>query len=467
MKHVSPFLLPMVLVTWPALAQLDPEDAQVISYFPQVADGGLPSQKWVTSFTFLNPHPSIKANVTLDIYGNDGSPLALDFGAGPTSETSFSLTAQGTITFVSRGASSNIATGWAVVTSSLPLQGVVRYQYSVHGVPQQGVSVEATPASLDFLAPATINSGIALVNPNDSADVTIYVLDTNGVTVASSSVMLASGAHQAFNLNQVFPSLPPGFRGSVQISSGTQNYFVALILSGDGGVLSSLPPAGLAWPPSQYERIWKIWMKVLNAALNNSRAAPSLSKDPGLVIDPSTQALNSFACVSVFNWCPVPDDTVHIFYNIAELMSDSDGELAFIAAHELGHVIQSHSATLPYAQFDLKFVPSNAEWDADIWGLILSLEAGYDPWSGTGALGRLMTASTGVATGLLAANFDGINDPHGSLFQRLGNIWNSLVTACSQTQACAQYKAIFHPHFPGSAPLLRRPVAAQAKEDGR
>ena len=448
--------LALALIFWPALlrAQLDPEDAQVISYFPQVADGGSVAQKWVTSFTFLNPHPSIKANVVLNIYGNDGNSLALDFGAGPTSQTSFTLAPQASVTFVSRGSSPAIATGWAVVTSSLPVQGVVEYRYSVNGVPQQGVSVEATPASLYFVAPVTSNSGIALANPNDSEDVTIHVLDTNGYTVASSSVTLGPGVHQAFNLDQVFPSLPAGFRGSVQISGGTQNYFVALILSGDGGVLSSLPPSGFAWPPSQYERVWKVWLKVLNAAFEDSRAAPALTKAPGLVIDPNTQALNSFACVWAFTpWCSVPDDSVHIFFNVAELVSDSDGELAFFAAHELGHVIQSHSATLGVAQLDLKFVPADREWDADLWGLILSLEAGYDPWSGTGALGRLYTAGNG----LLAPNFDGISgDPHGSLLQRLDNILNALEQACSGSPAtCAQYKAIFHPHFPSSAPLDR------------
>lgn len=460
MRYLSlSILLTIILIPGSLRAQLDPQDVQVVSYFPQVADGGSAAQKWLTSFTFLNPHFTIKATATLRILGNDGNPLALDFGAGPTSQTTFTLAPQGSVTFVSTGASTSIATGWAFVTSTLPLEGVVQYRYSVNGVAQQGVSVEATPASIGFLSPVTAVSGVALANPYaGSIGIVVSVLDTNGQQVASSTVNLSPSTHQAFNLAQVFPSLGAAFRGSVQLSGSTAGtYFVALILSGDGGVLSSLPPSGLPWPAAQFERTWKVWLKVLNAAFQDSTASPLLTKTPGLVVDPNMQGINSFACVVTFSVCPAPDDSVHVFYSMAELMSDSDGELAFIAAHELGHVIQSHSAILPLTQFDLKFVPTDREWDADIWGLLLSLEAGYDPWSGTGALGRLLTASTGPNLGLLAPAFDGLNDPHGSLLQRLDNIWNFLEFVCAQVpQACAQYKSVFHPHFPTSAPLDRK-----------
>ena len=69
----------------PLAAQLDPEDAQVISYFPQLADGGDASQQWSTALTFVNPHGWIPAAATAWFYGNDGKPLMLDLGAGPVS----------------------------------------------------------------------------------------------------------------------------------------------------------------------------------------------------------------------------------------------------------------------------------------------------------------------------------------------------------------------------------------------
>jgi hypothetical protein len=161
-------------------AQLDPEGSQVISYFPLIADGGSAAQKWTTSFTLINPHGSIPANAILTIYGNDGQPLALNFGAGSTSQVKFSIAPQGSVTYTSTAASSNITTGWAIVASSLPLAGVVQYRYSANGVPQQGVSVGANPASMHFVSAATINSGIALANPySNSVGVTITVMEAH------------------------------------------------------------------------------------------------------------------------------------------------------------------------------------------------------------------------------------------------------------------------------------------------
>ena len=53
----------------PLSAQLDPEDAQVISYFPQLADGGGAAQQWTTALTFVNAHASIPAMATALIFG--------------------------------------------------------------------------------------------------------------------------------------------------------------------------------------------------------------------------------------------------------------------------------------------------------------------------------------------------------------------------------------------------------------
>jgi hypothetical protein len=74
----------------------------------------------------------------------------------------------------------------------------------------------------------------------------------------------------------------------------TQDNFAALVINTDGGLLSSYAAAALAWPPSQYERIWKAWSKVVNHAVNIPQA--SLSAAPGLVIDTDTQGINAYAC---------------------------------------------------------------------------------------------------------------------------------------------------------------------------
>ena len=144
------------------MAQFDPEGAQVISYFPQLADGGSDAQRWTTSLTLVNSHGSLTALAIVNLYGNDGSPLSLDFGSGPASTFKATIPAQGSVTYRSLGTSPTTVIGWAVVVSTLPLEGVVQFSFSVNGVPQQGVSAQATPASTLFRSPATISTGSRL-----------------------------------------------------------------------------------------------------------------------------------------------------------------------------------------------------------------------------------------------------------------------------------------------------------------
>jgi hypothetical protein len=111
---------------------------QVFSYFPQIANGGGAAQKWIPSFTFYNPHPYSSANTTMYFYNNAGLAMQLDLGSGPVAKFDFTVRAQSTVTFTSDGNPSRVQVGWAMATSSLPLQSVALYRYSVNGIPQQG-----------------------------------------------------------------------------------------------------------------------------------------------------------------------------------------------------------------------------------------------------------------------------------------------------------------------------------------
>jgi hypothetical protein len=342
-----------LLAALPCAAQFYPQGSQVISYFPQLTDGGPAGARWITALTFVNPHQSITANAQVYLYNDNGSPLALNFGSGPVSTFSFAIPAQGSITFKSTGASSTAVGGWAVVASTLPLQGVVQYTYSSGGVSQQ-ISVQATPASHLFRSPATFGTAIALANQNVNAvSLNVSLLDSSGrATAFQTSVTLPALGHVAFNLFQRFSSLSSGFQGSVVITRTSAMDFLALTISADGTALSAFPPAGLNWPLSQPEVIYKVWYQVLNSA----NSIVTLNPPPKLVIDSTTTAINSFANPSA--------NEVHIFLNLAELISDSESELAFAIGHELGHIIQG--------KVGLQFVPNNIEFDADQWGLLLA-----------------------------------------------------------------------------------------------
>jgi hypothetical protein len=435
------------------LGQFDTEGSQVISYFPQLADGGPASQQWVTSLTFVNPHRTLTAYGAVHLNGNDGNPLALDFGSGPQSTFNFSVPPQGSAQFTSTGASSSIVTGWAVVDSSLPLEGVVQFRVSVGGTPVQAVSALSTPASQQFRSPATPSTGVAVANVNSAPiNISIAVLDSKGSIVGTSSLTLGALAHQSFNISQMFPSLAATFRGSILLNSQTPSYtFVAWTLSGEGGVLSNYPPAALEWPVSQYERIWRAWQKIQGASMLTPTGVFTMPNPPQLVVDYSTATINSYALPS--------QNTVHIFMNLAELISDSESELGFVVGHETGHIIQYQTGHLIFDQ-------SNIESDADIIGMFLALEAGYDPYGAAGALAKLAMAS-GTA-GLVDQNFDNILagigvDPHTSFNDRLQVVFSEMQALCALPQAqsfCLTYKGAIHPHFPPSAPLSHRPSPA-------
>jgi hypothetical protein len=270
--------------------------------------------------------------------------------------------------------------------------------------------------------------------------VNIIALDGGGNNAGQTSMVVPAVGHRAFNLFQAINGLPAGFQGSVILTASGGANLIALTISANGAALSGYPPAALNWPVSQPELIYKVWSEVLY----NANQTVTLSPLPKLVIDTSTTTINSYANPTA--------NEVHIFLNLAELISDSESELAFVIGHELGHIIQ--------AKVGLRLVPSNPELDADQYGMFLGLVSGYDPYGAAGALAKLAMAS-GTA-GLLDQNFDNLaavvgTDLHGSFNNRLALVFQNMQAICvssAQLQNfCTSYKNLVHPHLPTSAPL--------------
>jgi hypothetical protein len=443
-------ILLSILLAATLLAQFDTEGAQVISYFPQLADGGPASQQWVTSFTFANPHFSLPLYGTVFLHNDAGEELLLDFGDGPVSTFDFIVPPQGTATFTSTGASPATVIGWAEAVSSLPAQAVVQFRTLVNGVPQQGVSALSTSATGLFQSQATATTGVAVVNPYP-AKLRVYTnaIDSDGNVLAHTTFFLPARGHQAFNLNQKFPDLPADFRGTVGVSADIDWTVVAWALSTDGGVLSSYPPGAAVWPPSYFERIWKAWSKLVSAVPSLVAASGSfrLGNEPDLSIDTATNSINAYADTG--------HNVVHLVRNMAELASDSESELAFVLGHAVGHIIQFQAGKQ-------LFNSANAERDADVISLELLMLAGYDPYASGGALGKLFMASGSAK--LLDSNFDnlaihGIN-PQTSFQDRLGAVYSEIQGICSLSQIqefCSIFKSIEHPEFPPTAPFRTKP----------
>jgi hypothetical protein len=426
-------------------AQIEPDSAQVDLYFPQLADGGTRARQWQTSFYFVNPSTTSSASVVVDILGNDGQPLQLDLGSGPSSSFTFTIPPQGSRIFKSKIASPQIITGWAVGAATIPLQASVVFTSFQNGVSQFQVSAASTLPTGEYWSAANGSLGIAVANVYNNGPVTLNIsaIDAGGNTFRTTPVTIGALAHNSFNLNHLFPSLPSSFTGSITISPVVPtNNFVAWTLNSDSGALSSLPSGTSRWPISHFDRIWLVYRKVLDAArqLTTLLRTDLTSPVPTLNISPDP-VINAFASPTGTN------GTVQINLATSELISDSESELAFVVAHELGHIVQFRTHVYNFN--------TNPEFDADEYGMLLSLIAGYDPYAAAGALAKLNMA-TGQA-GLLAQLFDNFSgDLHGSFDNRIAAVFNTISVMCTAPQAasfCAAYKSIVHPHFPGSTPL--------------
>src|SRR5690606_17372700 len=130
---------------------------------------------------------------------------------------------------------------------------------------------------------------------------------------------------------------------------------------------------------------------------------------------------------------------------------DSPSELACLIGHEIAHIIQQKSGYKPI----LGFTP-RLEHDADAFGMLLAMKAGYDPYGAAGFLGK-SAMTLGSAPNIWQILSDDLTT-HGSFVSRLSNIHNLLTTLCNiHPGTCAAYKLNFHPNFPPYMPLQKGP----------
>lgn len=428
-----------------------PESAHVNLYFPQLADGGNQTQSWQTWFIFFNPDKERSAGVYLQLFNNDGGPLPLDLGDGPKSSMVFTVPPAGRVTLRSRIASQTVTTGWAMALTTLPVQATVFFRLIEQGVPKADYAAPAALPAMQHWSVANRNLGIALANIYSiPLTVKVKAVHQNGNVLGMANVSLSGLGHWSGNLWSLFPSLPSDFLGSVEIYTESPMLgvppplVVAWTLNEDSNLLSTLPSGRLSWPISHVDRIHLVYYRVLGAA---RRLEPLVFSSPLNLSVRTEPIVNAYARSGT---------EVGIYVGLSELISDSESELAWVIAHELGHIYQQRTGLRVHYL-------TNPEFDADIWGTIISLVAGYDPYAAAGALAKLAMA-TGRA-GLTDQFEDQLAaDAHKSFNTRIDTVYDALTIGCVYPGAstfCTLYKSLIHPHLPPSAPL-EEPVPAAA-----
>ena len=394
-------------------AQLVPRSANTWAYFSHIADGG----GWQTIFTISNPN---RNPVSGRIFFQDpeGQDLYLDLkGYGFSGSVEFEIPALGTVEFTSSAASPAVRVGWGTLLASNSVQGVATYSALENGSPRYSISVPASLPTIHYFSAATPGLGLAVGNIYSSEVSIVIRAESNNGSSFHGNMTLPAHGQRAKILSEVIPDLPRDFVGTVSIGAENVGYLVsALTLRGAGGVYSSLPSGETARPAPHEFVIWNVFSQL--------RSTVAFEE---LIPDPYSIELEI-----------IEDGAIH--FGLAELIADSESELAFIVGHELGHVYQFRTGE----QF---YHPDNAELDADVWGLLLSLLSGYDPYAGAGALAKLEMAN-GRAD-LDSQYLQQITSVHGSFNERLDYIYDTIVYICKEQQvACNSYREFFHPHFP-------------------
>jgi len=454
-KQVPVFLLSLLALQMPLIGQsvlgeFQPITAHTSLYFPHVVDGGSPAQQWQARISLVNTGLTT-ASVAVFFYADDGSGWPVDFGSGPSNEVHVTLPPQGSTILISKSSSATIKTGWAFAASNVPVQGTLTLRYFQSGKTMLELTTEPTLPSIAYSSPATSLLGVAIANvySDSPISVTLNVADRNGLIVGHAMVSVPPFGHTSFNLRDKIPSLGDSFTGSLYMTTSDNSEFIAWTLFADqSGVISTLPNGRLSWPISHWDEIWEVFLKAWDRAqaIDASGAMPGkFGKTPPslkIVASYNGQAINAFGNA----------DSVIVTYGLSELISDSPSELAFAVAHEMGHVYQ-------YRNGGQLLFDSDPEFDADTWGLLLSLSAGYDPYAAAGTLAKLSMA-TGQAG--LVQQFEAqlSSDAHKSFNQRLDSLFNAISQTCADPSIqafCQRYKNIVHPDLPGSVPLMVHP----------
>ena len=274
-------------------------------------------------------------------------------------------------------------------------------------------------------------TGIAIANPNSvSVSCTGQFVSSSGFVISGKDLFLSSLNQTSFTIGS-FLSLPPGSVGSFLISQCTEPVVSLAIAGNNLGITSSLPSGASALPQNHEANIRKIF-KHLVKTLNNVPDGVFAVGQPELLIGKGL-ILNAVA--------EPARNRVTIWLALAELLADSPSELAYVIAHELGHIYQaSHGQT---------FDPRNYELDADTFALVAALVANYDAYAAAGALGKLAMVTKNAS--INAQRFDDLNDPHTSFTNRMIQLYGVIESICSYPDLdsfCSQTRKLFHPHMP-------------------
>jgi hypothetical protein len=206
------------LLTTLPVADLNAAPSFAAALFPHFADGG----GWTTQIMLVNP-ADVAVSGTMQFRNASGQPV--------NAAINYSLPARSARPFLTGGTSDTVNTGSVLIIPDpgavVPAGSLVfSFTKDQVRVTEAGVSLAAASTAFRLYAEASdansMQSGIALANPAaTNAAVALDLIDTNGATVASTTILIGPGAQTALFLRQIpgFELLRIPFKGLLRLSS--------------------------------------------------------------------------------------------------------------------------------------------------------------------------------------------------------------------------------------------------------
>ena len=391
-KFVVILALAAALPAWTQLIYF-PSAASSRLYFPQLADGGAPTQKWATTILLVNGSSTTAASVTLTFYDDGGQPLALDFGSGAKPTLPVTIPAGGATTMTSSGNNASAAIGWGIADSDVPITGTVLYEARRNGTPLWDVAAAGTSPTYLYNTYANASLGIAVANPSSTNTIylTVFATMQDGTPAGTGTVRLGPNGHSAFGLASVVSGLPSDFVGSLGIKGTTSAVpFVAWAVNSRDGLLSPLPPGNLT-SPAPYDRtvadvVARMRLGGAAALQDMTALLGSQTASMATVISNLQYSIDESATISAsYN---TTDKKVHVSSAMVQALGDSRAAMGFLSAHLATLAVQQQVGVDPRLVSALGGLPLMA----DTVGMIALMKTGMDPMGATDFYGRMQYA---------------------------------------------------------------------------
>jgi hypothetical protein len=180
----------------------------------------------------VNPS-SGTADVTLEFFASDGTPLSLPIGGALLSRYTLTIPKEGAASVLTDGTSSGIAVGWVKVSSNIAVGGSSVFQTFSGATITSAAGVSASPVTTHFTtyveSIGDTESGLAICNPYSSpVNLSLRLRNTLGEIVAAITLSLPPQGHTARFFTQWFQESFADFEGTVEVISPAPVAGVAL-----------------------------------------------------------------------------------------------------------------------------------------------------------------------------------------------------------------------------------------------